>query len=94
MTYMSQVCESTIHRDFGALVVFMKLIFSCLNLKPAAGFLPYNMPEGFIKTGRGLAAIIVARAEFKPVSGMLVWETINNKSSFCISIRLFIGSFL
>ena len=29
-------------------------IISCLNLKPDVAFLPYNMPEIFPKTGRGL----------------------------------------
>ena len=47
-------------------VVFMKQIFSCLNLKPDDGFLPYSMPEVFNKTGYGLAGII-AWDEFKPV---------------------------
>ena len=32
-------------------VVFVKAILSCLNLKPDDGFLPYNMPELFNKTG-------------------------------------------
>ena len=31
----------------------MKAIFSCLNLKPDDGFLPYNIPELFNKTGHG-----------------------------------------
>ena len=30
----------------------MKTIFSCLNLKPDDGFLPYKMPKVFNKTGQ------------------------------------------
>ena len=41
--------------------------FSCLNLKPDDGFLPYNMPKVFNKTGHGLIGIVIARDEFKPV---------------------------
>ena len=44
----------------------MKPIFSCLNLKPDDGFLPYSMTEVFNKTGYGLTGII-AWDEFKPV---------------------------
>ena len=51
--YMLQFGESTIHRIFVAWVVFMKVIFSCLNPKPD-GFLAYSMPEAFNKTGNCL----------------------------------------
>ena len=51
---------SAIHRIFVAWVVFVKAIFSCLNLKPDDGFLPYNMPELFNKTGHGLTDIVIA----------------------------------
>ena len=34
---------------FVACVVLMEAIFSCLNLKPDDGFLPYNMPEVCLK---------------------------------------------
>ena len=44
---------------FVAWVVFAKGIFSCLNLKPDDGTLPYNMPELFNKTGHGLIIDIV-----------------------------------
>ena len=47
--------------------VFVKAIFSCLNLKPNDGFLPYNMPEVFNKTGHDLTDIAILRDEFKPV---------------------------
>ena len=54
-----------------AWVVFVKAtkgIFSCLNLKPDDGSLPYNMPELFNKTGHGLIIdIAIAWDEFKPV---------------------------
>ena len=38
----------------------MKAIFSCLNLKPDDGSLPYNIAEVFNETGDGLTNIIVA----------------------------------
>ena len=37
-----------------------KAIFSCLNRKPDYGFLPYNMPELFNKSGYDLTDIIIA----------------------------------
>ena len=49
-----------------ARVVFVKEMFS-LNLKLDDGFLSYNMPDVFNKTGRGLTDIIIAWDEFKPV---------------------------
>ena len=45
----------------------MKAIFSCLNLKPVDGFLPYNIPEVFNKTGHGLTDIVIVWDEFNPV---------------------------
>ena len=44
---------------FVAWVVFVKAIFSCLNLKPDDGFLRYNMSELF-KTGHGLTGTVIA----------------------------------
>ena len=38
-------------------VEFVKAIFSCLNLKPVNGFLPYNIPELFNKTGQDVTDI-------------------------------------
>ena len=52
--------EIAIHRVFIAWVVFVKAIFPFLNLKPDDGFLPYNMPEVFNKTGYGLTDIVIA----------------------------------
>ena len=57
---MLQFSESAIHRIFVAWVVFVKAIFSYLNLKPDDGFLRYNMPELFDKTGHGLIDIVIA----------------------------------
>lgn len=37
------------------------------NLEPDDGFSPHSMPEIFYKTGRDLADILTAWAEFKPV---------------------------
>ena len=59
--------EIAIHRFFLAFAVFVKAIFPCLNLKPDDGFLPYNMPEVFNKTGYGLTDIVIVWDEFKPV---------------------------
>ena len=41
-----------------ARVVFLKAIFSYLNLKPDDEFLPYNMAELFNKTEHGLTDIV------------------------------------
>ena len=51
---------SAIHRIFVAWVVFVKAIFSCLNLQPDDGFLSYNMLELFNKTGHSLTDIAIA----------------------------------
>ena len=51
--------------------IFVKAIFSCLNLKPDDGFLPYNMPKVFNKTGNGLTGIVNAWDDFKPVLHIL-----------------------
>ena len=40
IAYMLQFGESTIHIIFVAWLVFVKVTFSCLNLKPYNGFLP------------------------------------------------------
>ena len=58
MAYTLQFGESTIHINFVAWVVFVKVKFSCLNLKPDGGFLSYSMPEVFNKTGHGLTDIL------------------------------------
>ena len=42
IAYMLQFGESTIHRIFVAWLVFVKVTFSCLNLKPYDGFLPQD----------------------------------------------------
>ena len=59
MAYMLQFGESTIHRVLVARIVFVAAIFSCLNLKPDDRFLPYSIPEVFVKTGHGLTDIII-----------------------------------
>ena len=45
MAYMLQFGYSAVHRTF---------------LRPDDGFLPYNLPEIFNKTGHGLTDIIIA----------------------------------
>ena len=52
--YILQSGYSAIHIIFVVWVVFVKAIFSCLNLQPDDGFLSCNMPELFNKTGRSL----------------------------------------
>ena len=59
--------ESTILRLFVAWVFFMKVTFSCINLKPDDGFSLYIMPEVFDNTGHSLTDIIIVWDEFKPV---------------------------
>ena len=51
---------SAIHIIFVTWVVFVKAIFSCLNLKPEDGYLPYNMPEVLNKTGHSLTDMVIA----------------------------------
>ena len=46
--------------NFVTWVVFVKAKFSCSNVKPDDGFLPYNMPEISNKTGHDLTNIITA----------------------------------
>ena len=41
------------------MVVFVKAIFLCLNLKRDDGFLRYNIPEVFNKIGHGFTDIII-----------------------------------
>ena len=48
-------------------VVFVKAMFSCLNLKPDDGGLSYNMPEVCNKAGHALTNIIIVYDELKPV---------------------------
>ena len=54
MVYMLKFGESAIHRIIVAWIVFVKAIFSCLNLKLDYGVLASNIPEVFNKTRRGL----------------------------------------
>ena len=55
-----------------ALVVFVKAIFSCLNLKLDHGFSSWNMSEVFNKAGHGFTEIIIAGDEFKPLLEIMV----------------------
>ena len=57
MTYILRFGESSIHIIFMARVVFIKVIFLYLNLKPDDGFLPHSMLEIFRKTGYGLKSL-------------------------------------
>jgi len=51
MAFMLKVGESTIQRIFVGWIVFLETIFTCINLKPEAGFLLKKMPDIFVKTG-------------------------------------------
>ena len=48
-----------------AKAIFVKAIFSCLNLKSDDRFLPYNIPKVFNNTGYVLTDIVIAWDEFK-----------------------------
>ena len=48
-------------------VVFVKAMFSCLNLKPDDGDLSYNMSEVCNKAGHALTNVIIVCDELKPV---------------------------
>ena len=65
MAYILNIGESTMQRIFVAWVVFMEAVFSKINLRPDEGFLAYNMPEIFVKTGHGLTDIVIDCKEFK-----------------------------
>ena len=57
MAYMLQFGYSAVHRTFQARVVFVKAIFSCLNLRPDDGFLPYNLLRFLIKLDMALQTL-------------------------------------
>ena len=63
--YMLQSGLSAIHRILVTWVLFVKAIFSCLNLKPDDGCC--NLPELFNKTEHDLTDIIIARGKVQPV---------------------------
>ena len=65
MAFMLKVGESTIQRIFVGWIVFLETIFTCINLKPEAGFLLKKMPDIFVKTGHGLTDMIIDCTEFK-----------------------------
>lgn len=65
MAFMLKVGESTIQCIFVGWIVFLKTIFTCLNLKPEAEFLLKKMPDIFVKTGHGLTDMIIDCIEFK-----------------------------
>ena len=60
MTYMLQFGLGAIGRIFVAWVVFVKAIFSCLNLKPDDDFYLTTWLSFFNKTGHGLTDIVFA----------------------------------
>ena len=66
MAFMLKVGESTIQRIFVGWIVFLETIFTCINLKPEAGFsLLKKMSDIFVKTGHGLTDMIIDCTEFK-----------------------------
>ena len=66
MANIIKFCESTIPIIFVARVVFMKVIFSCLDSNLIMGF--YLVPcLRFLNTGHDLTDIIIALDEFKTV---------------------------
>ena len=66
MAFMLKVGESTIQCIFVGWIVFLETIFTCINLKPEAGFsLLKKMSDIFVKTGHGLTDMIIDCTEFK-----------------------------
>ena len=65
MAYMLNIKERTMQQIFVAWVVFMEAVFSKINLRPDEGFVAYNMPGIFVKTGHGLTDIVIDCTEFK-----------------------------
>ena len=65
MAFMLKVGENTIQHIFVGWIVFLGTIFTCINLKPEAGFLLKKMPDIFVKTGHGLTDMIIDCTEFK-----------------------------
>lgn len=57
--------QNNTHRGFVVWIVFAKLIFSRLNLKPDYGFPLYSKPEVFIKTEHDITNIITEQTELK-----------------------------
>ena len=65
MMASSHTCYKLVHSISVAWVALMEAIFSPLNLKPDDQFLPYNLPEIFIKSKYDLTGIIIDWTEFK-----------------------------
>ena len=66
MAFMLKVGESTIQHIFVGWIVFLETIFTCINLKPEAGFsLLKKMSDIFVKTGHGLTDMIIDCTEFQ-----------------------------
>ena len=63
MAFMLKLGESTVQCTFGW-IVFLETMFTCINLKPGAGFLLKKMPDIFVKTGHGLTDMIINCTEF------------------------------
>lgn len=65
MAFMLKVRESTIQGPFVGWIVFHETTFTLINLKPEAGFLLKRMSHIFVKTGHGLADMIIDCTECK-----------------------------
>jgi len=65
MAFMLKVGENIIQCIFVSWTVFLETIFTCINLKPEAGFLLKKVPDIFVKTGLGLTDMILDCTEFK-----------------------------
>lgn len=65
MAFMLKVGERAIQRIFVGWILFLETFFTCINLKPEAGFLLKKTPDIFVKTGHGLLDMIIDCTEFK-----------------------------
>ena len=93
MAFMLKVGENTIQRIFVGWIVFLEIIFTCINLKPEAGFLLKKMPDIFVKTGQGLTDMIIDCTEFKfqHVSNLDLNSLMFSKYKNIITGKAFIG---
>ena len=62
---MAGVSEPPMQRLYASWMVFLSLLFNCINLRPAPGFLQTKMPRMFLETGHHLTDQLGNCTEFK-----------------------------
>ena len=65
MSFKLDFGKSTVYWIFVGWAVFLKILFSQLNLKPSEVYLLKKMPDVFVKTGHGMADMVIGCTEFK-----------------------------